>query len=140
MNDITASPLTCVGSLSVGYISDYVKAYRVNSYDDITLDKIPMDGSTAYFIENGGNIYAKHWDNNGHVITVRYCKEDSNDIFESDAAFRESVSRRLDKIEQTLAVKPQGYGKKYRDYKNKRYDNSQKRYNVGTKKIEDTGE
>lgn len=84
----------------------------INSPDEIVANDVPMDGSIALFMMRDlSTIYAKAWNSNGTIDTVRYVPEkvpqstsQSQDI-DMDQ-FQQEVFRRFDKLEKAVTRKP----------------------------------
>jgi hypothetical protein len=77
----------------------------IKNPSEIRPNEVSMDGSPSYFPTDDGNyIYAKQWNSDGTIRTVRYTRAD-----ETTQATEESVSKsileRLDKIEKLLSKK-----------------------------------
>lgn len=88
----------------------------INSPDEIVANDVPMDGSIALFMMRDlSAIYAKAWNSNGSIDTVRYTPDktpqqaaQSQDI-DMDQ-FQQEVFQRLDDIKKAVTRKPY-YGK-----------------------------
>ncbi len=78
----------------------------VNSLEEISPGEVAMDGSVSLFpFLDGSCIYAKSWNSNGSISTVKFLPENSDNSSEESSRsedFQKSVSERLDKIEALL--------------------------------------
>lgn len=53
-----------------------IAGHLVGSHEEIKPQDVPMNGSAAYFpAQDGSVIYAKAWNPNGSITTVRYVPE-----------------------------------------------------------------
>jgi hypothetical protein len=77
----------------------------VKNPNEIRPNDVPMDGSPSYFPTDDGNyIFAKCWNSDGTIRTVRYGRIDEA-IQESEADISKAILDRLDRIEKALSQK-----------------------------------
>ncbi len=75
----------------------------VKNPNEIRPNDVPMDGSPSYFPTDDGNyIFAKCWNSDGTIRTVRYGRIDEA-IQESEADVSKAILDRLDRIEKALS-------------------------------------
>ena len=77
----------------------------VQSPNEITPNDVFMDGSTSYFpAKDGSCIYAKCWNQNGSIDTIRYVPETVTSVAKEDPydAALNKINERLEKIEKVL--------------------------------------
>lgn len=73
--------------------------------DEITPNDVLMDGSISYFPAHDGScIYAKSWNQNGSIDTIRYIPETVDVKPKEDpyAQIFQQINERLSKIEKAL--------------------------------------
>lgn len=89
----------------------------VNSINEVQPNEIPMNGSISFFpTYDKSSIYARQWNNDGTITTVRYILE-SQPIIDANPPAEDPYSvimKRLDDIEKKLNHKP--YYKKGESY------------------------
>lgn len=77
----------------------------VKNPNEIRPNDVPMDGSPSYFPTNDGNyIFAKCWNSDGTIRTVRYGRIDEA-VQESEETISKAILDRLDRIEKALSQK-----------------------------------
>lgn len=85
---------------------------RVNTENDIAPNEVPMDGSIALFLANDLTcIFAKAWNSQGGIDTVRFVPEKPIQQPATDNNFQQEIFARLDRIEKEVKRKPY-YNKK----------------------------
>lgn len=77
----------------------------VTNEGEIKASEVPMDGSISLFLQNDlSRIYAKAWNGNGGIDTVRYILEPPpTPPKSSEDDFQKEIFNRLDKIEAAIA-------------------------------------
>lgn len=56
-----------------------ITGHLIGSHEEIQPSDVPMNGSASYFpTQDGSVIYAKQWNPNGTITTVRYLPETGN--------------------------------------------------------------
>ena len=73
--------------------------------EEITPNDVMMDGSISYFpAQDGSCIYAKSWNQNGSIDTIRYIPEtvEVNPKEDPYAQIFQQINERLSKIEKAL--------------------------------------
>ena len=79
--------------------------HLVTSPDEIKPNDIPMNGQAAYFPSNDGKvIYAKAWNTDGSIATVRYVAESAEETPAQPTLF--DIANQLSNIETLLTEKP----------------------------------
>ena len=79
--------------------------HLVASPDEIKPNDIPMNGQAAYFPSNDGKvIYAKAWNTDGSIATVRYVAESAEETPAQPTLF--DIANQLSNIETLLTEKP----------------------------------
>ena len=79
--------------------------HLVASPDEIKPNDIPMNGQAAYFPSNDGKvIYAKAWNTDGSIATVRYVAESAEETPSQPTLF--DIANQLSNIETLLTEKP----------------------------------
>lgn len=90
---------------SVQRIAIGIPGRVVKNPNEIRPNDVPMDGSPSYFPTDDGNyIFAKCWNSDGTIRTVRYGRIDEA-IQESEADISKAILDRLDRIEKALSQK-----------------------------------
>lgn len=97
----------------------------VEKPEDVMPNEVSMDGRVAVFpVKDYSCIYAKAWNNDGTITTVKYIPEpppvdpkESADSLCVNEDFQNEIFTRLDKIEKMLAKQ------RYRNYKPKEAQN-----------------
>lgn len=83
----------------------------VASPDEITPHDVPMNGQAAYFPSNDGSvIYAKAWNQDGSIATVRYVAEAAEETPSQPTLF--DIANQLQNIEDLLNAKPKPTAKR----------------------------
>lgn len=73
-----------------------VAGRAVSSLEEITVQEVPTDGSTGFFpMMDGSCIYAKKWNQNGTIDTVRYVPEIGQHVKSQQDSMAEKVDRIL---------------------------------------------
>lgn len=100
----------------------------INSIDEVKPNEVPMDGSISLFpIADYSAIFAKQWDTNGLIQTVKYVPEQppkSAETQQNDIS--SAILQRLDAIERKLDRKPY-YKKPYNKSRNYGQDETQEK-------------
>lgn len=87
--------------------------HLVASPDEIKPNDIPMNGQAAYFPSNDGKvIYAKAWNTDGSIATVRYVAESAEETPAQPTLF--DIANQLQNIEDLLNAKPKPAAKRTR--------------------------
>lgn len=102
---------------------NYIPGRMVANEQEIMAGEVPMDGSLSLFLQNDLRcIYAKQWNSNGTIDTVRYVLDIPAPQEQPNAAITNEVAaaimERLDKIEKALKQK------KYPNNKKGKVDNN----------------
>lgn len=85
--------------------------HLVASPDEIKPNDIPMNGQAAYFPSNDGKvIYAKAWNTDGSIATVRYVAESAEETPAQPTLF--DIANQLQNIEDLLNAKPKPAAKR----------------------------
>lgn len=82
-----------------------ITGHLIGSHEEIQPSDVPMNGSAAYFpTQDGSVIYAKQWNPNGTITTVRYLPE----TVESDDAQQPTLADIVDQLNdiQNMLKKP----------------------------------
>lgn len=87
--------------------------HLVASPDEIKPNDIPMNGQAAYFPSNDGKvIYAKAWNTDGSIATVRYVAESAEETPAQPTLI--DIANQLQNIEDILSAKPKPTAKRTR--------------------------
>ena len=85
--------------------------HLVASPDEIKPNDIPMNGQAAYFPSQDGKvIYAKAWNTDGSIATVRYVAESAEETPSQPTLF--DIANQLSNIETLLTEKPKPAAKR----------------------------
>lgn len=85
--------------------------HLVASPDEIKPNDIPMNGQAAYFPSSDGKvIYAKAWNTDGSIATVRYVAESAEETPAQPTLF--DIANQLQNIEDLLNQKPKPAAKR----------------------------
>ena len=85
--------------------------HLVASPDEIKPNDIPMNGQAAYFPSQDGKvIYAKAWNTDGSIATVRYVAESAEETPAQPTLF--DIANQLQNIEDLLNAKPKPAAKR----------------------------
>lgn len=85
--------------------------HLVASPDEIKPNDIPMNGQAAYFPSSDGKvIYAKAWNTDGSIATVRYVAESAEETPAQPTLF--DIANQLQNIEDLLNAKPKPAAKR----------------------------
>lgn len=85
--------------------------HLVASQEDIKPNDVPMNGQAAYFPSNDGKvIYAKAWNPDGSITTVRYVPETAEETPAQPTLF--DIANQLSNIETLLTEKPKPTARK----------------------------
>lgn len=85
--------------------------HLVASPDEIKPNDIPMNGQAAYFPSSDGKvIYAKAWNTDGSIATVRYVAESAEETPAQPTLF--DIANQLSNIEDLLSQKPKPAAKR----------------------------
>ena len=85
--------------------------HLVASHDEIKPNDIPMNGQAAYFPSQDGKvIYAKAWNTDGSIATVRYVAESAEETPAQPTLF--DIANQLQNIEDLLNAKPKPTAKR----------------------------
>lgn len=80
----------------------------VNSIEEITPNDVPMDGTAGlYLLKDMSAVYAKAWNSDGTIQTVRYVPDTSKQENKPDPM--KIILERLDKIEELVSKKSQNF-------------------------------
>lgn len=78
----------------------YIPGRMINSIEEVMPNEVPMDGNISLFVKNDySSIYAKAWNSDGTITTVRFVREDNSE--RKDEPFAK-IMERLDNIEKSL--------------------------------------
>lgn len=85
--------------------------HLVASPDEIKPNDIPMNGQAAYFPSQDGKvIYAKAWNTDGSIATVKYVAESAEETPAQPTLF--DIANQLQNIEDLLSAKPKPAAKR----------------------------
>lgn len=77
----------------------------VNAPEEIVANEVPMDGSISLFPKNDYScIYAKQWNSDGTIKTVRYVPEIVEQTQKRDS-LEELIDKRFDRLENMINSK-----------------------------------
>lgn len=77
----------------------------VGSHEEIKPQDVPMNGNAAYFpAQDGSVIYAKAWNQNGSISTVRYVPENVGEQVQQPTLI--DVMNQLSDIQDILKAQP----------------------------------
>lgn len=77
--------------------------HTIGSHEEITASDVPMNGAPAYFpTQDGSAIYAKQWNPNGSITTLRYVPEISETKGEEQTPTLFDIMNQLDTIQDLL--------------------------------------
>ena len=94
-----------VPSIAPTVATPSLTGHLVASPDEIKPNDIPMNGQAAYFPSNDGKvIYAKAWNTDGSIATVRYVAESAEETPSQPTLF--DIANQLSNIETLLTEKP----------------------------------
>lgn len=80
----------------------FLRGHKVNGDMDILPHDVPMDGTTSYFPTSDGScIYAKSWNSDGTIGTIRYVRESVEAQAKAQDPF-DQITEQLDRIEASL--------------------------------------
>lgn len=78
----------------------YIPGRMINSIEEVMPNEVPMDGNISLFVKNDySSIYAKAWNSDGTITTVRFVREDNSE--RKDEPFAK-IMERLDNIEKSI--------------------------------------
>lgn len=82
-----------------------IMGHMVASHEEIKPNDVPMNGAAAYFpSQDGSVIYAKQWNPNGSITTVRYIPETVQQEDEQTPTLADVINQ-LNNIEDLLRPK-----------------------------------
>lgn len=94
-----------VASVPASITQPSLTGHLVASQDDIKPNDVPMNGQAAYFPSQDGKvIFAKAWNPDGSITTVRYIPESAEEVQAQPTLF--DIANQLSNIETLLTEKP----------------------------------
>lgn len=90
-------------------IVSHIPGHIINAPEEVRPNEIPMDGSIALFpTADFGCIYAKQWNTDGTITTVRFVKEQPSEPVTKPDSYEALINRRFNELKD-LICKSTGY-------------------------------